>query len=59
MPSAKNPGAVRLMGNPTAALLWFPKEPVLPAQPLRWRDLPVNALVIVVSIEELYLLKGL
>lgn len=59
VPSTKSPVAARLMGKPTASLLLFPKELVLPAQPPQRGDLPVDALVIVVSIEELYLLKGL
>lgn len=58
VPSAEIPVTVRSMGNLTAPLLWFLKKPALPAQPPQSGDLPVNALVIVVSIEELYLLEG-
>lgn len=57
IPSAKSPVAARRIGNAAALLLLFPEE--TPSSPPQQGDLPVNSLVIVVSIEELYFLEGL
>lgn len=60
-PSAESPAAVRVMGNPHNDAP-APKGPSTPGSaPVagNHQDLPVNALVVVVSVEELDLLEGL